>query len=131
MKTFSNQELAKESCRAFVWLASSVADTVYCGSLPVVQGVFRCPLFIGYGIAGNRVISRIPHTSRPCRIAPSSFGLEYPWPHAFWDHRLPSPSAGEPGDHREGEGSAGETSLVQQTNGRRGLLIEWKRRQNP
>jgi len=26
---------------------------VYCVSLPVVQSVFSCPLFIGYGIAGQ------------------------------------------------------------------------------
>jgi hypothetical protein len=45
---------------------------LYCGSLPVVQSLFSCPLFIGYGIAGNHVISRIPHTSRACRITPFS-----------------------------------------------------------
>jgi hypothetical protein len=31
-----------------------IPASVYCGSLPVVQSVFSCPLFIGYGIAGNR-----------------------------------------------------------------------------
>ena len=50
---------------------------VYCGSLPVVQSLFPCPLFIGYGIAGNRVTSRIPCTSHACRIAPSRFGLDW------------------------------------------------------
>jgi hypothetical protein len=37
-----------------------------------------CPLFVGYGIAGNRVTNRIPRTSRACRIAVSCFGLEHP-----------------------------------------------------
>ena len=34
--------------------------------MPVVQNLFCCPLFIGYGIAGNRVTNRIPCTSRDC-----------------------------------------------------------------
>jgi hypothetical protein len=39
-------------------------------------------LFVGYGIAGNRVPNRISRPSHACRIAPSRFGLEYPWPYA-------------------------------------------------
>ena len=55
----------------------------------VVQNLFPCPLFIGYGIAGNRVTHRIHRTSHACRIAPSRFGLEHPRPYALGDHRLP------------------------------------------
>src|SRR5262249_25383382 len=83
-----------------------------CGSLPVVQSVFSCSLLIEYAIAGNRVINRILSTSHARRVAPSRFGLEHPRPHAFWCHRLRSPSAREPADHRESKGSAGETSVV-------------------
>src|SRR4029077_16546455 len=85
---------------------------VYCGSLPIVQSVFPCPLFIRYGIAGNRVTSHIPCTSRACRIAPTRFGLEHPRPYALRRHRLSGIDPREPADHREGKSSIGETSLV-------------------
>jgi hypothetical protein len=67
-----------------------------------------CPLFIGYGIAGNRVTNHILRTSHACRIAASRFGLEHPRPHALCSHRLPSAEPEEPPDHREGKSSAGE-----------------------
>src|SRR4030095_2000459 len=51
-------------------------------SLKVVQNLFPCPLFIGYGIAGNRVTNRVPYLSHPCRIAPSPVGSEHTWPYA-------------------------------------------------
>jgi hypothetical protein len=51
---------------------------VYCTSLPVVQGLFSFPLFIGYGTAGSRVINRIRRTSRACSLASSRVGLEHP-----------------------------------------------------
>jgi hypothetical protein len=54
----------------------------------VVQNLFPCPLFIGYGIAGSRGTSLISCTSRHCRIAPSRFGLENPRPHARRSHPL-------------------------------------------
>src|SRR5262245_39760397 len=90
---------------------------VYCGSLPVVQRVFSCPLFIGYGIAGDGVTSRISCTSHACRVADSRLGLEHPRPYAFWGHRLPSPSAREPADYRQGKCGLGETSLVREPMG--------------
>jgi hypothetical protein len=33
--------------------------SVYCCSMSVVQHLFSCPLFVGYGIAGNPVTNRI------------------------------------------------------------------------
>ena len=78
-----------------------LAVAVYCGSLPVVQTLFPCPLLIGYGIAGNRASNRSPGTSHACRSALSRFGLEHPRPYAFGDHRLPNPSASKSADHRE------------------------------
>ena len=59
---------------------------VYCGSLPVVQNLFSCPLLIEYGIAGNRVTNRIPCTSHDCCIALPRVGLEHPRPHALCLH---------------------------------------------
>ena len=56
--------------------------------MPVVQNLFCCPLFIGYGIAGNRATHRIPCTSHDCRIAASRFGLEHSWPYALSRYRL-------------------------------------------
>src|SRR5437870_10674726 len=87
---------------------------VYCGSLPVVQSLFSCPLLIGYGIAGNRVTSRIPCTSDACRIAPSRFGVEYPRPYALCCHHLPSPAPGAPPNYREGKSGVGKASLVRE-----------------
>ena len=50
---------------------------VYFGSLPLVQSVFSCPLFIGYGIADSRVINPIIGTSDRWAIPSYRFGLEY------------------------------------------------------
>jgi hypothetical protein len=85
---------------------------VYCGSLLVVQSVFPCPLFIGYGIAGNRVTNRIPFTSNACRITASRFSLEHTRPHGLCCHRFSSPPTREPADHRQSKSGVGETSLV-------------------
>ena len=79
--------------------------SVYCGSLPVVQGIFSCPLSTGYSIAGNHVTNRILRTSRAGRIAPSRFSLEHPWPYVFRDHRLPSLTARESSNYRQGNSS--------------------------
>src|SRR5215467_6010187 len=89
-----------------------IPTPVYCGSLPIVQSVFSCPLFIRYGIAGNRVTDRVRGTFHTCGIAPPRVGLEHPRPHAVWNHRLSDSSAGEPSDYRQGESSAGETPFV-------------------
>jgi hypothetical protein len=35
-------------------------------SRTIFQNHFACPLFIGYGIAGNRATNRIPRSSRAC-----------------------------------------------------------------
>jgi hypothetical protein len=56
----------------------------------VVQNLFSCPLFIGYGIAGNGVANRISRTSHASHIAPSRFGLEHPRPYALGCYHLPS-----------------------------------------
>jgi hypothetical protein len=74
----------------------SVPALVYSGSLSVVQSVFSCPLLMGYGIAGNRVINRCHCTSRARGIAPSRERLEHPRPYALGGHRLSSTKRGEP-----------------------------------
>jgi hypothetical protein len=98
----------------------SVPALVYSGSLSVVQSVFSCPLLMGYGIAGNRVINRCHCTSRARGIAPSRERLEHPRPYALGGHRLSSTKRGEPRHHREGKIGLGKTSLVPEPNGRRG-----------
>ena len=57
---------------------------------------FSCPLFIEYGIAGNRVFDRIPRASHACRITPSRLCLEHPWTHALGDYRLANPQQENP-----------------------------------
>src|SRR5262245_24762860 len=49
---------------------------------------FSLPLFIRYGIAGNRATDRIRRTSHPCCIASSRLRLEHPRPHALCCDRL-------------------------------------------
>src|SRR5262245_48008648 len=78
----------------------------------IVQKLFFCPLV--YRLSHSRVTNSILYTSIHCPTAATCIGLEHPRPHAFGSHRLPSASAGEPAGHREGEGSAGEESLVRE-----------------
>jgi S1/P1 Nuclease len=40
--------------------------------------------------------------------------LVHPWPYALWDHCLPSPSARESSNYRQGNSGIGETSLVRE-----------------
>src|SRR5262249_31791151 len=75
---------------------------------------FFLALFTGYGIGGGHVTNRILSTPHACCLAPSRFGLEYPRSDALGCHRLSSPSTREPTDHRQGESSAGKTSVVHQ-----------------
>jgi hypothetical protein len=56
-------------------------------------------------------MSRNGHARRTARIG---FRLEHPRPHALRRYRLSSPPAGEPTDHRQVKGSAGEASLVRE-----------------
>jgi len=85
---------------------------VYCGSLPVVQDLFPCPSFTGYGIAGNRVINRLPCTSRACRITASRFGLEHTGSYALCCHHSQILQQENPQNYPEGKSRVGETSLV-------------------
>jgi len=47
-------------------------------------------------------------------IAPSRFALEHPRSYALCRRRVPSPSARERADHRQGQSSPGETPLVRE-----------------
>jgi hypothetical protein len=77
----------------------------------------------GYLWSKSNQTGRIFCNCHACCTADTRFGLEHPRPHALGYNPLPSPSAGEPTNHREGYSGAGKTSLVREPNGRRGFKM--------
>jgi len=79
---------------------NSHPPSVYAVHCRLSRNLFSCPLFAGYGIAGNRVLSYPLYLSR-LAVCPFPVGLDIP----VTCSRRPSPISSRQENHRHREGS--------------------------